>query len=495
MVAQRLNTNDVRTVIGVDGQFLRGPASEPHPRVFGMLPTTLLADDATVTLPQDAAEARHSASPVIVVGRDIPRHVAPEDVTRYLGGLTIGTLIWDVRWTHEWDGSRGPSYLIGHATDTWAPVATTVAPEVDLRDRRMVSRLNGRVVSEVRMSEMRNSVEHVVAYLSRYLSLRAGDLLFMGAPEPDPSWPPLRRGDVIESELEGVGELRNSVRRAHRTDSEPTTMPRARVGGSRYVRYTVEGASRYGLLGDGEIDELAGDIFGEHHLTGVSTPLAEVRLEVPIGPDVVRKVVGVASNYRQPGQPARRVEHPRWFAKLASALSTDGDLVALPPDAENLNYEGELVVIIGKRGRNIPLEDAASYIFGVTIGNDWSENTWHAQIRGSDAPARLVAKSVDSRATLFPVVFRDVDWRDLGIAIRLNGTVVARGRTSDMINGPERLIHHLSQYVTLEPGDVLFTGTVAPPALPGHRRAVTDGDVVEVEIESLGTLRNQVRAG
>lgn len=253
------------------------------------------------------------------------------------------------------------------------------------------------------------------------------------------------------------------------------------------------GDIRFGRLSVGRIHEFDRDVLDGPSETGRVYAVADVELLVPIDPSRVQKVVGLANNYSDPANPRGPSPHPQWFAKQASALAVHGGVVELPPHAANLNHEGELVVVIGRGGRRIPLEQAADHILGVTIGNDWSENTWYVEVNGVDDPSRVISKAVDGWAVLYPVLHTDLDFSDLGIEIRVNEDVVAFGRTSQMINDPQYLIHYLSFYVTLTPGDVIFTGTVAPPVQPGHHREVADGDVVEVEIEKIGVLRNVVR--
>jgi 2-keto-4-pentenoate hydratase/2-oxohepta-3-ene-1,7-dioic acid hydratase in catechol pathway len=106
----------------------------------------------------------------------------------------------------------------------------------------------------------------------------------------------------------------------------------------------------------------------------------------------------------------------------------------------------------------------------------------------------LISKSNDSWACLYTTIVRGLDYSDLALEVRLNGEVVTSGRTRHMTTSVAALISYLSQYVTLTPGDVIYTGTIAPPILPGARHAMRDGDVVEVTIENIGTLRNRVVA-
>lgn len=262
----------------------------------------------------------------------------------------------------------------------------------------------------------------------------------------------------------------------------------------RYVRYTAGTDTSYGLLEGDTVHQLAGDLFEDPRPTGKTYKLSEVTLGIPLDVSRVHKVFGVAGAYNNPEQPPRLVPHPRWFTKLPSALNQHEGDVDLPAHATNLNFEGELVLIIGKKGRHIPLEEAESHVFGVTIGNDWSENTWFREGNRTEEPSRLISKSMDTWACLYHTIYAGLDYSDLQIEIRLNGEPVARGRTRDMTNKVPQLIHYISHFVTLQPGDVIYTGTVAPPSFPGTRRQMRDGDVVEVEIENIGTLRNRVVA-
>jgi 2-keto-4-pentenoate hydratase/2-oxohepta-3-ene-1,7-dioic acid hydratase in catechol pathway len=164
--------------------------------------------------------------------------------------------------------------------------------------------------------------------------------------------------------------------------------------------------------------------------------------------------------------------------------------VELPPEAGNLNYEGELVLVIGREGRHVPESEALDYVFGVTAGNDFSENTWYGERNGVNEPTRLISKGTDSWGPIGPAIVRGLEYRDLAVETRLNGQVVQRGRTGDLVNGVANLVSYLSRYVTLKPGDLIFTGTVA--RVDGARVVMQPGDVLEVEIEGIGVLRNRI---
>lgn len=258
---------------------------------------------------------------------------------------------------------------------------------------------------------------------------------------------------------------------------------------TRYVRFARDGWVAYGILERDTVRELRGDLLHAPQPTGRSFALADVALLAPIDPAGVHKVVGIAVNTMGAGRDGP-VPHPRYFAKFPTSIVGPDDAVELPPEAANLNYEGELVLVIGRAGRHIPEDEALEYVFGVTVGNDFSENTWYGERQGVDEPTRLVSKGTDTWAPIGPVIVTDIDYSDLPVTVRLNGEVVQRGRTSELANTVPNLISYISRYVTLEPGDLIFTGTVG--RVEGARRAMRAGDVIEVEIRGIGTLRNHI---
>ena len=257
----------------------------------------------------------------------------------------------------------------------------------------------------------------------------------------------------------------------------------------RYVRYARGEQVALGLLEGETIRELRGDLFASPTPTGRTVRLADVKLLAPVDPARVSKVLGVAVNSKRPGRDTA-IANPRWFAKLPTSINDPEGEIELPPEAANLNYEGELVIVIGKRGRHIPRERALEHVFGYTVGNDVSENTWYGERQGDREPTRLISKAADTWAALGPVLVSGIDWRGLRVVTRLNGEVVNEGITDDLINDVPNLVSYLSRYVTLLPGDLLYTGTYR--YVPGTRRAFQAGDIVEVEIEKIGILRNRI---
>ncbi|MCL2118864.1 MAG: fumarylacetoacetate hydrolase family protein [Planctomycetaceae bacterium] len=187
-------------------------------------------------------------------------------------------------------------------------------------------------------------------------------------------------------------------------------------------------------------------------------------------------------------------DEPVVFNKFVSTLIAHGDTIRLPEVSQRVDYEAELVVVIGKRGRDIARQDAYDYVAGYCCGNDVSARDWQKEKPGRQW---LLGKTFDTFAPLGPeLVFKDgvADPMRLGIQLRLNGQVMQDSNTNQCIFDVPYLIAYLSQVVTLEAGDLIFTGT--PPGVGDMRTPpvyLQPGDTVEVEIESLGVLKNFVR--
>lgn len=258
------------------------------------------------------------------------------------------------------------------------------------------------------------------------------------------------------------------------------------------LRYEHQGRFAYGRLERGVVLELPGaDLFtaAVSAPTGRRYPLENVRVLAPLEPELVEKVVGVEQGTLGPGRMGA-VPHPRWFALFPSTLNDPAGDVAVPRGARAFGYAGGLVVIIGREGRDIPEADAPGYVWGVTVGNHFSDAAWFSERAGVSEPGRVPAAAGDGWLPVGPYAALGLDYGSLRVETRLNGTVVQAGRTSDLVNGVPSLIAHLSRYVTLKPGDMIFTGTV--PYREGARRTLAPGDVVEVEIRGIGTLRNRI---
>ena len=255
----------------------------------------------------------------------------------------------------------------------------------------------------------------------------------------------------------------------------------ARQAATKYVRYVAAGTIAFGILEGDTIRELKGDLFTKPTPTGRAIKMADVKLLPPCDP---KKVIAVGLNYKTHLGERPAAEYPGLFAKYPSSIIAHGENIVIPPDAKNVHYEGELVVVIGRKAKNVTVADAKSYVFGVTIGNDVSERDWQKQDL-----QWFRAKATDTFGPMGPVIATGLNYDDLLLQTKLNGEVVQSQRTKDLIFDVATIVSYLSRYVTLEPGDVIFTGT------PGTTRAFKAGDTIEVEIEGIGTLRNRAVLG
>ncbi len=255
----------------------------------------------------------------------------------------------------------------------------------------------------------------------------------------------------------------------------------AQSGVTRYVRYQNAGRVAYGILEQNTIHEISGDLFGSPRRTGTTVPLAQVKLLAPVQPT---NVIAVGLNYKSHLGDRQPAAYPGLFAKYPTSLVGPEDDIVRPPDSNNLHYEGELVLVIGKRARDVPVAQALDYVFGVTAGNDVSERDWQR-----DDLQWWRAKASDTFGPVGPLIARGLNYNDLQVTTRVNGEVRQQERTRDLIFDIQNIVSYVSRYVTLMPGDIIFTGT------PQTTRAMAPGDVVEIEVEGVGVLRNRVVAG
>lgn len=245
-----------------------------------------------------------------------------------------------------------------------------------------------------------------------------------------------------------------------------------------YARFQLDNQSSYGQIIGQTIQPLSGDIFGKLTPSGSPIPLSKVKLLLPTQP---QKVFAVGMNFASHiSSPSDRP--PPLFLKLPSSLIASGETIKLPTDARNLHFEGELVLIIGKRTKNISEADAHSAIFGVTVGNDLTERSW----QGSDLQW-MRAKAADGFGPVGSVIATGVDFNNILLTTKLNGKIVQQENTRYMIHKPKKVVSYLSRYFTLMPGDLIYMGT------PGRTKALADGDRVSVTIENVGSVENTIQ--
>ncbi|MGH2828936.1 MAG: fumarylacetoacetate hydrolase family protein [Actinomycetota bacterium] len=259
----------------------------------------------------------------------------------------------------------------------------------------------------------------------------------------------------------------------------------------RIVCYDADGARRYGVV-DGDTVRDAGTSLHSPTDGGATRALADVRLLAPVRP---QKILCIGLNYRdhaeESGAPIPSA--PILFAKYHNAICGPGDAIQIPPITQQADYEAELGVVIGRQARQVSRQEALSYVLGYTCVNDvsardlqFADGQW---VRG---------KTLDTFCPVGPWIVTPDEIPDpqaVGIRCRVNGRTLQDSTTAQMIFGVAELVSFLSQAITLEPGDLIATGT--PPGVGFARTPpiyLTDGDTVDVEIDGVGVLTNPVRA-
>jgi 2-keto-4-pentenoate hydratase/2-oxohepta-3-ene-1,7-dioic acid hydratase in catechol pathway len=249
----------------------------------------------------------------------------------------------------------------------------------------------------------------------------------------------------------------------------------------RIVRYQQKNQPpKTGWIFEEKIGEVEGNIYGEYRRQEARIPLSEVKLLTPCIPS---KIVCVGRNYvehaRELGNDVPKI--PLIFLKPPSSIINPNEAIVLPPQSKQVEHEAELVVVFGKRGRNITAENARSYILGYTVGNDITARDLQ-KIDGQWTRA----KGFDTFCSFGPWIDTDFDISDALITCKVSGQPRQMASTRDMVFNVNTLIAYVSSIMTIEPGDILFTGT---PAGVGPLKT---GDEVVVEIEGLGLLSNPV---
>ncbi len=252
----------------------------------------------------------------------------------------------------------------------------------------------------------------------------------------------------------------------------------------KYARFRV-GQERpvYGIVEGDVIRQIDGSLFANWKKTDKTYPLSSVTLLAPSRPT---QVLAMAGNYRShiPGEVIpEKLRIPQAFFKTPQCIVGPNDAIVIPHGTKDVHYEGELVIVIGKRAKNVSKEDALKYVLGVTCGNDVSARDWQ-----KNDIQWWRAKGSDTFGPCGPMIVSGLNYDDLLLQLRLNGEVKQKERTKNLIHNVPTMVSFLSQHLTLNPGDLIYTGT------PGITTAMKPGDEVEVEIEGIGVLRNRVAA-
>ena len=249
----------------------------------------------------------------------------------------------------------------------------------------------------------------------------------------------------------------------------------------RLVRFNSGGSTSYGILDGDSICQIMGEPFAEIAYSGETFSLAEVKLLAPVEP---KKIVLVGLNFVSHAAEIHQEtpSEPLIFFKPSSAVVASGEEIVLPHQSTQVEIEAELTVVIGKRAKNVSQEKVSDHILGYTVANDVTAR----DIQFSDLQwAR--SKAFDSFCPVGPWIETDFVPENKRISSTINGETKQDASTSEMVYSPEYLISYISQNFTLEPGDIVLTGSPA-----GISRVVA-GDVVQCSIEGIGTLHSFVK--
>ncbi len=245
----------------------------------------------------------------------------------------------------------------------------------------------------------------------------------------------------------------------------------------KLCRFTVQDrAPRYGIIEGDEVAAAVGDLAAGFTTTSERYALAAVRLLAPATPS---KVIAVGLNYLSHLGDQPPLRDPGLFFKPPSATVGPDETILLPRDAGRVDYEGELVAVIGRTARDVPEESALDHVFGFTCGNDISAREWQ-----KNDLQWWRAKGTDTFGPMGPWIVTGLDPRSLELWVRVNGELVQHTTTDLMINSVARIVAFAARRMTLLPGDVIYTGT------PGEPRQAHPGETCEVEISGIGVLHN-----
>jgi 2-keto-4-pentenoate hydratase/2-oxohepta-3-ene-1,7-dioic acid hydratase in catechol pathway len=255
----------------------------------------------------------------------------------------------------------------------------------------------------------------------------------------------------------------------------------------RWARYEDAGSPAYAVVEGDELIPVRGSPFTSWERTASRLPLAKVRLLPPVVPLTFYACgMNYAGHVREVaakiGQAPNLPTQPDIGYRAGNALIAHGEPIVIPADAtDKVQYEGELVAVIGRKCKHLTRDDALSAVLGYSIGNDVSERSWQRSDR-----TLWRAKNADTFKPMGPWIETDVRLEELVTRVRLNGKQMIEFRTNEMIFGVVDYLVAITRYLTLHPGDVVWMGTEGATADMKH------GDVCEIEISGIGTLRNPV---
>jgi len=249
----------------------------------------------------------------------------------------------------------------------------------------------------------------------------------------------------------------------------------------KYLRFYKNDEIKHGLLKEDTIIELSGNfLYEKAEQTETRYNLSEVKLLPPVDPG---KMVAVGLNYTSHAKEMGREipEEPMFFMVSPTAIIGNDDNIKIPNINHRIDYEAELALVIGKKAKNVKQESALSYVFGYTCANDISDR----DLQKRDIQFTR-AKSYDTFKPLGPVISTNINGNDVNISLSVNSVTKQQANTKDFIHSIDVIIEKITQVMTLYPGDVILTGT------PSGVGSIKPGDKIEINIEGIGTLRNNV---
>ncbi|SDM71540.1 2-keto-4-pentenoate hydratase/2-oxohepta-3-ene-1,7-dioic acid hydratase (catechol pathway) [Fictibacillus solisalsi] len=247
----------------------------------------------------------------------------------------------------------------------------------------------------------------------------------------------------------------------------------------QYTRFKVQSSVLTGVLTeDHTIKEIKGDLFGEWKYTGQTFSEKDVKFLAPLSPN---QVIGIGANYvsKTDELPSELPEIPVFFFKPTSSVIGPEEDIIIPDNIEQVKFESELAIVIGKEAKNVPEEEVLEYVFGYTVGNDVTAPQYF-----HEAGHWTIGKSFDTFTPLGPVIETELDPFNVTVKAKLNDVEKQNSHTNLMIIPIRKMISYLTGVMTLKPGDVILTGS------PVGAEFVGAGDVIECEIKGIGKLRN-----
>ncbi len=248
----------------------------------------------------------------------------------------------------------------------------------------------------------------------------------------------------------------------------------------KFARYELDGAVHYGIVSGDTVNRITGNPWEKYEVAKESESISSIKILAPTAPS---KIIAIGLNYKSHLGDKTAPSVPEPFIKTPSCIVGPNDCIVLPTDSNIVQEEAELAIIFGKTCRNATKQNALDYVFGYTCANDVSERDWQ-----KNDLQWTRAKSSDTFGPIGPFIVTGLDPYNLAISARLNGQTVQSSNTSDLLFDVPSIIEWVSKFITMEPGDLILTGT------PGTTATLNDGDTIEIEVEGIGVLSNCVKA-